>query len=567
MKRIIQTLLFIVLAAQFSMAQPPKWLDKSKRAVFSVVTYGNDGQMLKSGNGFFVTESGVGVSDYELFRGASKAEIITSDGKKMPIESILGANELYDVIKFKVAITEKKVQALPIATQAPAVDAKVFMLPYSTQKEMAFKSGTIKEVAPIETKYHYYTLNLSVTDKQLSSPVTNTEGQVIGLIQPSSGADADKVCYAVGVNFIMAQQLSPLNLNSSSMKSIGIRKGLPENEEEALIFLFIASSQLSEEDYLMMLNDFIAQYPKNAEGYSRRAILRAYTATSKADYQLAADDFAKALSLATNKGDVNYALAKQMYQYALSSPEVVYEPWGLEQAMNEVNKAIQIEPLGIYLQLAGDIAFAQRDYATSFDFYNKVNNTEMASSTSFFNAAKAKELQGGQPEEIIALLDSAIARSRQPIGEDEAPYLLERAQQYMNAGNYRMAVVDYDSYFTAAAGNVNDVFYYLREQAALNARQYQRALDDIAMAIQMNPSEVAYKIEQAVINLRVGRYDEAVSQLKEVIKMNPEDGEAYRLLGICQVQLKDVSGACASFAKAKELGDEFVDELIKKHCN
>ena len=108
MKRIIQTLLFIVLAAQFSMAQPPKWLDKSKRAVFSVVTYGNDGQMLKSGNGFFVTESGVGVSDYELFRGASKAEIITCAGKKIPTESMLGAHEVYNGIKFKAEIHEKK---------------------------------------------------------------------------------------------------------------------------------------------------------------------------------------------------------------------------------------------------------------------------------------------------------------------------------------------------------------------------------------------------------------------------------------------------------------------------
>ena len=58
MKRIFQTLLFIVLINQVIVAQPPKWLEKSKRAVFSIVTYGKDGQMLNSGNGFFVTENG-----------------------------------------------------------------------------------------------------------------------------------------------------------------------------------------------------------------------------------------------------------------------------------------------------------------------------------------------------------------------------------------------------------------------------------------------------------------------------------------------------------------------------
>lgn len=566
MKRIIQILLFIVLSAHCIMAQPPKWLEKSKRAVFSIVTYDKNGQMLNSGNGFFVTDNGIGVSEYELFRGAEKAEIMTTDGKRMPVESILGANEIYDVIKFKVAITEKKVQALPVATQAPDVDATVYVLPYSTQKERLYKSGTVKEVATIDSKYNYYTLNMGLTEKQLSCPVTNVEGYVIGLTQPGMEKDGDKICYAVGINFIIAQQISPLTLNSSSMKNIGIRKGLPENEDDALIFLFIASSQLSSEDYLSMLNDFINLYPKNAEGYSRRAIAQAYKAESKTDYEKSAADFSKALSLSDNKQDIYYSIAKQIYQYNISSPEIAYEPWTLDQAMVEVNKALQLDSLSIYLQLAGDIAFVQRDYAKALDYYNQVNQTEMASPVTFYNAAKTKELLGSDPIEIIALLDSCIAKCIQPIAADEAPYLLERAQQYMEAANYRMAVVDYDAYFTAVGGRVNDVFYYYREQAALNARQFQRALDDIAMAIQLNPTESAYRIEEALINLRIGRYDEAVNQLEEVIRMNPEDGEAYRLLGICQIQQKKTAEACVSFAKAKALGDENVDELINKHC-
>ena len=42
---------------------------------------------------------------------------------------------------------------------------------------------------------------------------------------------------------------------------------------------------------------------------------------------------------------------------------------------------------------------------------------------------------------------------------------------------------------TAVKGEVNDVFYYYREQAALKARQFQRALDDIVKAIEMNPTD------------------------------------------------------------------------------
>ena len=69
-----------------------------------------------------------------------------------------------------------------------------------------------------------------------------------------------------------------------------------------------------------------------------------------------------------------------------------------------------------------------------------------------------------------------------------------------------------------------------------------------------------------MINLRVGRTEEAMKILKETLTIDPKYAEVYRLLGVCQLQLKQNADACASFAKAKELGDPNVDELIKKHC-
>ena len=136
----------------------------------------------------------------------------------------------------------------------------------------------------------------------------------------------------------------------------------------------------------------------------------------------------------------------------------------------------------------------------------------------------------------------------------------------MNAEQYRAAMLDYDTYFNAVSGQVNDVFYYYREQAAIKARQYQRALDDIAKAIELNPKELTYRAEQAVVNLRVGRYEEALKALDEALAVDPKYAEAYRIMGICQIQMKKQEEACASFAKAKELGDTNVDELIKKDC-
>ena len=567
MKKILILPFLLFFLIQGSMAQTPKWVEKAKRAVFSVVTYDKNDKMLNTGNGFFVSEDGLALSDYTLFKGAERAVVITSEGKQMPVSLILGANDMYDVIKFRVAITEKKVPALIVAKIAPAVGADAWMLPYSTQKSIACVTGKVKEVSKVAGEYHYYTLGLQMKDKMVSCPVMNAEGQVFGIAQKSSGIDTVTTCYAAGAAFAMAQKISALSLGDAALKKIGIRKGLPETEDQALVYLFMASSSLSGDDYEKLLDDFIRQFPANADGYLRRA--NYYAAKGKDDqawYDKAVADFNQALKVAQKKDDVYYNIGKLMYAYQLSKPEKTYKDWTYDTALQNVRQAIAIDPLPIYIQMEGDILFAQQDYAGALAAYEKVNASNIASPATFFSAAKTKELAKGDPKEVVALMDSCIARCPQPITADFAPYLLERAQMNMNAGQPRNAMLDYDAYHTAVKGEVNDVFYYYREQAALKARQFQRALDDIVKAIEMNPTDLTYQAEHAVVNLRVGRYEEAIQILNNILKADPKYAEAYRLLGLCQIQLKKTDEACGNFKKAKELGDPNVDELITKYC-
>lgn len=567
MKKILILPLLLFFLIQGSMAQTPKWVEKAKRAVFSVVTYDKNDKMLNTGNGFFVSEDGLALSDYTLFKGAERAVVITSEGKQMPVSLILGANDMYDVIKFRVAITEKKVPALIVAKTAPAVGADAWMLPYSTQKSIACVTGKVKEVSKVAGEYHYYTLGMQMKDKMVSCPVMNVEGQVFGIAQKSSGIDTVTTCYAAGAAFAMAQKISALSLGDAALKKIGIRKGLPETEDQALVYLFMASSSLSGDDYEKLLDDFIRQFPANADGYLRRA--NYYAAKGKDDqawYDKAVADFNQALKVAQKKDDVYYNIGKLIYAYQLSKPEKTYKDWTYDTALQNVRQAIGIDPLPIYIQMEGDILFAQQDYAGALAAYEKVNASNIASPATFFSAAKTKELAKGDPKEVVALMDSCIARCPQPITADFAPYLLERAQMNMNAGQPRNAMLDYDAYHTAVKGEVNDVFYYYREQAALKARQFQRALDDIVKAIEMNPTDLTYQAEHAVVNLRVGRYEEAIQILNNILKADPKYAEAYRLLGLCQIQLKKTDEACGNFKKAKELGDPNVDELITKYC-
>ena len=555
----------LCLLAQWTMAQAPKWVEKAKHAVFSVVTYDKNDQILNTGNGFFVTEDGVALSDYTLFKGAQRAVIIDNEGRQMPVLNIMGADDMYDVVKFRVGI-EKKVTALPIATRQPAAGTLVYLLPYSTQKGRTCTTGHLKSADKVEGNYLYYTLELPLKDKMISCPLTDAEGAVFGLAQKSSGQDTATICYAVDARYAMDQKISALSYNDETLTNIGIKKALPDTEEQALIFLYMASTQLTPEKYMEVLNDYIEQYPNSTDGYIRRATQLLSTSQDEATLKQVAADMDQALKVASQEEAVRFDRAKLIYNYMLTNPATPHEDWSFDKALEEIQQAIDLQALPVYVQLKGDILFAKQDYPGALAAYEQVNHSDMASPTSYFSAAQTKEMMKAPATEVLALMDSCIALCPQPYTNTTGPYLLARAQALLNANQARKAMLDYDAYYKAMNGNVNAAFYYYREQAAMQARQYQRALDDLAKAIELAPDELLYRAELAVVNIRVGRSEEAIRILQEALKIEPEYAEAYRLMGQAYVQLKKKDEACESFAKAKELGDPNVDALIEKHC-
>ena len=321
MKRTTILLILFCLVAQWGMAQAPKTLDKSRRAVFSVITYDKEDKILNTGNGFFISEDGMALSDYSLFKGAQRAVVIDADGKQLSVSTIQGADSMFDVVKFKVDTGGKKVAALPVATAAATADATVYLLPYSTQKAVTFTTGKVKEHSTIGNNQNYYSLTMKLDDKMVSCPVVNAAGQVIGITQQSSAKDKDQVCYAVDAAYGQALSITPLSSGNLTLNAIGIKKGLPETEEQALVYLFMSSSSMSAENYAKLIDDFIAQYPNSADGYIRRASNTIYHATDAAAMDKVAADMDRALSVAQKKDDVHYNLAKLIYSYQLTAPE------------------------------------------------------------------------------------------------------------------------------------------------------------------------------------------------------------------------------------------------------
>ena len=552
--------------AQIVSAQAPKWAEKAKKAVFSVVTYDKENKIKGTGNGFYIDAQGIALSDYSLFEGAERAVIINADGKQLDVSRIMGANSMYDVVKFNTPIDKKQI-TLNIASQPAKVGETVYLLPYSTQKATTVQTGKVTAVDSIGNNSFYYTLEMKTGEKTISCPIMNANGEVLGLIQKNASEESTE-SYAIGAGYGATLTISALSMNDGALNKIGIKKALPDTEDQALVFLYMSSEQLDKDSYFTLLNDFLTQYPNSTEGYIRLA--NYYMASGDASqYTLADENMKKALDVATQKDEAHYQVAKAIYSYMISLEEgqEAYKEWSYDKALELIRKAVKLSAQPIHIQFEGDILFAQGKYAEAFDAYNKVNQTSFASASSFYSASKAKQLtEGSDMNEVLALMDSAIVKLNKPYFGEAAPYFYERAELRAQAGKFREAVMDYNTFFDAVSGDVTALFYYQREQAEMQCRMYQQALNDINKAVEMAPEDVDFWVEKGSVHLRVNQLDEAISAFNKAISMNDQYAAAYRMLGYCQAKQKKNKEACANFAKAKELGDTVVDQLIEKYC-
>ena len=565
MKKTIAILFVFVMPFSVLLAQElPKWAENARKAVFSIVTYTKDGQILSTGNGFYIDEQGTGVSDYSLFKGAERAIIITANGKELPVKYMMGANDMYDVVKFKTDF-DKKAEALQPATLPSSTGETVYLVPYSTQKSSKGQTGTIAKVDTIGEQQYYYTLTMQTTEKTVSCPIMNAAGQVVGMIQKNNDPES-KESFAIGIRYLTDLTINALSVNDLALNSIGIKKGLPEDESQALVYLYMASGVYDPNQYFDLLNDFISQYPNNMEGYLRRATYY-INIGDDTHYALAVEDLKKMLDVAEKKDEAHYNIAKLIYSYQLNiGDKKPYASWTFDYALNEINEALAITQEPIYYQLQGDIYFAMQKFTEAYTAYDKVNKSKLASAATFYSAAKAKELiEGTDKKEVIALMDSAIAFYPKPYGKDAAPYLYERARIKSDMEDYRGAVTDYNDFYDAMLGQTSAEFHLIRSQAELNCRMYQQAINDINKAVELDPNNVTYWVEKGGIHIRVNQAAEAIQALTRAIKMDPENAPAYRMLGYAQIQNKEKDKGLTNLQKAKDLGDEVADGLLQKY--
>lgn len=166
--------------------QPPGSLKELvgpiQKSVVTVVNYDVDGDISSIGSGFFITESGILVTNFHVLDGAYSASIKTVDGSQYPVTAILAKNRLVDLIKVRVDIAGSRTTPVVLAREQPAVADSVLVVGSPMGLEQTVSEGIISAVREMPAGGTVFQLTAPISRGSSGGPVLNHDGKVVGVV-------------------------------------------------------------------------------------------------------------------------------------------------------------------------------------------------------------------------------------------------------------------------------------------------------------------------------------------------------------------------------------------------
>ena len=546
---------FLLLTLCFSFATmaiaQPSAVKKAANATFTLTTFDTKGSILSTTNGVFVSTDGVCVSTWKPFAGVAKAVVIDNNGQKYDVETMLGANEIYDVAKFKV---NAKTAAAPFATSATANSTAWVVIPAKAGEPI---KASINKVEKFMDKYNYCVLTTSAPEKNNGAPLLNEQGQIVGIYNSSGNLQS-----ATDARYANDFVLVGLSQNDPTLLQSGIRIGLPQQSDEAIIALMLSSNKI-ESLRTATINDFLQKFPALNNGYTALASLF----FSKGNIAEPDKVLQQAISKVKEKNEAHYNYGRMIYQGATMASladKAKAQGWTLDKAMSEAIEAYKIKPEPVYKHLQAQITYAKGDYQKAYQEFEALTKTPMKNPELYLEMALCQENLKGSDDAILALLNQSIELCDTPYMDTSSPYFLARANQLEKMGKYRDAMKDLYLYEYLNQGTLEADFYYMREQIEIKGKLWQQALQDILIATKLNPAEPMYCAEASNLLLRLNKFEEAILAAKQAIALKDDYAEAYLVLGIAQCKNNQKAEGIANIEKAKSLGNPQADTFLNQ---
>ncbi len=549
---------FVITAAviAFSLpganAQSPA-VQKAAKSVFTLTTYKEDGSILAVTHGAYFVNPDEGIAAFKPFIGARRASVIDATGARADVETIIGANEMYDICRFKLG----KSGGVPLQASQSTASGTVWAVGYSTKKA-DFTPLTISSSEKFLDKYDYYIIKEETNEDIEGCPIVNSAGEAIGLVQQSGTSYA---IHTTDSRYYSDLGSTGLAAVDGVLKQTHIRINLPEDHEQARLMLLMIGPSADSLNVVGTTNDYISRYPSDIDGYS---VMAGYE-VGHGNLKRASEVMESAIKKLRDKDAAYYEYAKLIYSRLIYGEETEDLAWTMDMAGENCSRAVAANSLPVYRHLQAKIEFAKGNYDTALGIYEELTSTDISGSEIFYEIAQCKTNLGAADDEIFSYVDKAVEASPKPLTSISAPYVLTRGMMLDGMGQYKKALADYNTYDTLMYFRAGADFYYTRAKCETNVRQFQQAINDFAHAAVINPEEVTYLAELAALQLRVGQYEEALKACDMAMLLTTDYPDVYIVRGVALHQLERDKEALEAFRKAGELGDGRGDDYIAKY--
>jgi hypothetical protein len=197
---------------------------KCMPAVFYIEAYDKQDEYLRSGSGFFISSSGMAVTNYHIMNGASYAKIWTKENKMYEVSGMYDYSKTNDL-----TIIQIKGDNFPYLTlgssDAVSSGSTIYAISYPLGIDETVTQGIISNANHVVNNKTYIMITASISPGSSGGALIDTNGNVIGV---TSGyyKDAQNLNVAVPINL-----LSSLKRTNSTPLYL-----LPDNTKAKLSF-------------------------------------------------------------------------------------------------------------------------------------------------------------------------------------------------------------------------------------------------------------------------------------------------------------------------------------------
>src|SRR5205085_4431299 len=174
-----------VSATPTAQTPPPEFQKVAQKvapAIIEITVFDAKGQLLRTGNAFFVSRDGLIVTSWTMVADAAYGVAKSPDGKIRNITGVVASDEKNDLAVLR-AETKAGVPFVPLSknSESIAVNAWAVVISSSLQhKEQPVAAGTITSLGS-DPKKDAFQISGAIPNDAAGAPVVDAEGEVVGI--------------------------------------------------------------------------------------------------------------------------------------------------------------------------------------------------------------------------------------------------------------------------------------------------------------------------------------------------------------------------------------------------